>query len=138
MIGWDPSNAGEVPCTVDPMTCNTFPVAPSCAAASSGIIDRIQAESLIFRAAPDGANPEPDDNALNFFRGAPAPATLVDYDTAVLNSDFANPLAAVVPRARRVQLAFLLSRFYGTKGLEAWLPKGSDIGTGALRVLYKP
>jgi hypothetical protein len=52
--------------------------------------------------------------------------------------DFANATAAVVPRARRIQLAFLLNRFYGTTGLEAWLPNGQDISAGAVRVLYKP
>jgi dienelactone hydrolase len=138
VVGWDPSNAGGPPCFIDPAACNGFPVAPNCAAKDSGIIHQLRAETLVFRAAPDGANPEPGHNAVNFFRGAPEPATLVDYDTTVLHGDFANPLAAVVPRARRIHLAFLLNRFYGTTGLDAWLPRGAEIGAGAVRVLYKP
>jgi len=137
VIGWDPSNAGGPPCFVDPMVCNAYPVAPNCLAMSSGLVHELHAETLVFRAAPDGANPEPAHNAIHFFRGAPSPATLIDYDDRVLHGDFASAQSSVVPVARRVTLAFLLERFYARTGLEAWLPGGARIGELAVRVLEK-
>ena len=138
VIAWDPSNAGGPPCFVDAMACNDFPVAPNCLVMQSGIVHQLHAETLVFRAAADGANPEPEHNAIHFFRGAPSPATLVDFDASVQHGDWANPESAVLPRTRRVQLAFLRQRFYGHTGLEPWLPGGAQIGDGAARVLYKP
>lgn len=139
VIGWDPSNAGGPPCFVDPAACNDFPVAPNCQAMDAGLVHRIRAESLIFRAAPDGANPEPDHNAIHFYRGAPTPSTLVDYDTAVMHGDWANGLLPVVAHSRAVHVALLLQRLTGATGLDAWLPGGAEVaaGLGVKRVLRK-
>ena len=134
VIGWDPSNAGGPPCFIDAAMCNAFPVAPNCMANDSGIVHELQAETLIFRAAADGTNPEPAHGAIHFYRGVPAPATLLDFDANVSHADFANPDAAVSPHARRVQLAFLLSRFSGVTGLEDYLPGGTKIGDDPLLV----
>jgi predicted dienelactone hydrolase len=133
VIAWDPSNAGGPPCFIDAMACNDFPVAPNCLVMQPGIVHLLRAETLVFRAAADGANPEPAHNAIHFFRGAPAPATVIDFDADVQHGDWANANAAVLPRTRRVQLAFLRQRFYQHAGLD-----GAEIGSGAARVLYKP
>jgi|GEM_PF-1312679 len=138
VIAWDPSNAGGPPCFIDAMACNNFPVAPNCLVMQAGIVHQLRAETLVFRAAADGANPEPEHNAIHFFRGAPMPATLIDFDATVQHGDWANAESAVLPHTRRVQLALLRQRFYGHTGLEPWLPRGAEIGDGAARVLYKP
>jgi hypothetical protein len=139
VVGWDPSNAGGPPCFIDPESCNAFVVAPNCLAQESGIVHQLRAESVVFRAAADGANPEPAHNAIHFYRGAPAPATLLDFDMNVLHGDFASETAAVIPHTRRVQLAFLLTRLRGMTGLEAYLPGGDALDDDALvtRVLYR-
>ena len=138
VIAWDPSNAGGPPCFIDSAACNDFPVAPNCLAMQAGVVHQLRAESLVFRAAADGANPEPAHNAIHFFRGAPAPATLIDFDTRAQHGDWANPDSAVVPHTRRVQVAILRQRFYQHTGLESWLPQGAQISEGAARALYKP
>lgn len=138
VIAWDPSNAGGPPCFIDAMGCNNFPVAPNCLVMQAGIVHQLRAETLVFRAAADGANPEPEHNAIHFFRGAPAPATLIDFDAMAAHGDWANAESAVLPHTRRVQLALLRHRFYGHTGLEPWRPRGAEIGDGAARVLYKP
>ncbi|HTU60738.1 MAG TPA: alpha/beta fold hydrolase, partial [Polyangiales bacterium] len=138
VIAWDPSNAGGPPCFIDAMGCNNFPVAPNCLVMQAGIVHQLRAESLVFRAAADGANPEPEHNAIHFFRGAPAPATLIDFDANAQHGDWASAESAVLPRTRRVHIAFLRQRFYGHTGLDLWLPNGAQIGDGAARVLYKP
>jgi len=127
VVGWDPSNAGGPPCFVDPDSCNAFVVAPNCLADEPGIVHQLHAETVVFRAAADGANPEPAHNAEHFYRGAPAPATLLDFDMNVLHGDFASEGAAVIPHTRRVQLAFLLTRLRGMTGLQAYLPGGDAI-----------
>jgi dienelactone hydrolase len=132
VIGWDPSNAGGPPCFVDATACNQFPVAPNCMADDSGIVHRMRAETVVLRAAPDGANPEPAHNAIHFYRGAPAPATLIDFDTNVAHGDFANAAAAVLAHTRRVNAAFVLSRLLGATGLEDYLPGGAKIGADPL------
>jgi predicted dienelactone hydrolase len=139
VVAWDPSNAGGPPCFVDPAACNAFVVAPNCLADDAGIVHQLRAETLVFRAAADGANPEPAHNAQHFYRGAPAPATLLDFDDNVLHGDFASDTAAVIPHTRRVQLAFLLTRLRGMTGLEAFLPGGDAIDDDALlaRVLSR-
>jgi dienelactone hydrolase len=138
VIAWDPSNAGGPPCFIDAMACNNFPVAPNCLVMQEGIVHQLRAETLVFRAAADGANPEPAHNAIHFFRGAPMPATLIDFDATVQHGDWANAESAVLPHTRRVQLAFLRQRFYGHTGIEPWLPRGAEVSVGAARVLYKP
>jgi pimeloyl-ACP methyl ester carboxylesterase len=139
VVGWDPSNAGGPPCFIDAMACNQFPVAPNCLVESSGVVHQLHAETLVLRVAPDGANPEPAHNALHFYRGAPSPATLIDFDDNVAHGDFANPVAPVHRQTRRVHLAFLLSRLRGTTGLEDYLPGGTKIGQDQLvaRVLVR-
>jgi hypothetical protein len=134
VMGWDPSNAGGPPCFIDPAACNGFPVAPNCLATMSGLVHMLRAESVVFRAAADGANPEPAHNAVHFYRGAPAPATLVDFDQNVLHGDFADPSAAVIAHTRRVQIALVLARFLGVTGLEAYLPGGAEIASDPLVV----
>jgi dienelactone hydrolase len=139
VIGWDPSNAGGPPCFIDPAACNGFPVAPNCLGMASGLVHMIRAESLVFRAAADGANPEPAHNAIHFYRGAPAPATLLDFEQNVLHGDFADASSAVIAHTRRVQLALVLDRFFGTSGLAAYLPGGAEIASDPLlaRVLSR-
>jgi pimeloyl-ACP methyl ester carboxylesterase len=134
VIGWDPSNAGGPPCFIDPAACNGFPVAPNCLSTMSGLVHMLRAESVVFRAAADGANPEPAHNAIHFYRGAPAPATLIDFDQNVLHGDFADPSAAVIAHTRRVQIALVLERFLGVTGLEAYLPGGAEIASDPLVV----
>ncbi len=139
VIGWDPSNAGGPPCFVDPDSCNDYPVAPNCMAMDSGLLSTMSAETFVFRAAPDGANPEPAHNAIHFFRGAPAPATMVDYDTAAAHGDWANVASIPIEHTKRLQLSLLLDRFTGAPGVGEWSPGGAQIdqGPGVRRVLYK-
>lgn len=139
IIGWDPSNAGGAPCFVVPDRCHDFPVAPNCAVQDAGMLHDMRAEVLVFRAAPDGANPEADHNAIHFFRGAPSPATLIDYDVNATHGDWANPATAVIEHTKRVQLALLLARFNGVTGLEPWLPGGDRLASDSalVRVLSK-
>ena len=139
VIGWDPSNAGGAPCFVDPGGCHNFAIAPNCAADDPGVLHGLRAEALVFRAAPDGTNPEPDHNAIHFFRGAPAPATMLDYDANAAHAAWIDPGGSVVAHTKRVQLALLLTRFMGATGLEAWLPGGmqTEQGPGVVRVLRK-
>jgi hypothetical protein len=109
-------------------------VAPNCLVEDSGIVHQLNAETLVLRAAPDGANPEPEHNAIHFYRGAPSPATLIDFDENVAHGDFANPAAQVLAHTRRVQLAFLRSRLLGATDLADYLPGGARIDEGALVV----
>lgn len=133
VFGWDPSNAGGPPCFVDAATCDSLPVAPNCGAQESmvpyaeGILQFMHAESMVFGVPPDSVNPEAKHNALNFYRGAPSPASLVYFDGGHI-SFLPQPLARdddIIRTVKVVQTARMLQRLYGASGLERYLPGGS-------------
>jgi len=132
VIGWDPVNSGGPPCFVDPMACNRLPVAPNCPAMNSGVEHLMHAETLVIGAPPDPlVAPDPHHNCIHFYRGAPSPAWL-----AVLNVGHvawaANNDAEDIRITKRIQLALLLTRFYGATGLASNLPGGSGLTGNAL------
>jgi Chlorophyllase len=138
VFGWDPSNAGGPPCgaiaDLAGVACNALPVAPSCLAQADGtplpegVLHYSRAESFVFGVPPDSAtNPTPEHNALQFYRGALSPASLV-YLTGSHASWLTNGAGALFGNAdvarvtKAVQTAKLLGAFYGATGVERYLP----------------
>jgi hypothetical protein len=103
-------------------------VAPNCTASRSGVQHLSHAESLVIGAPPDPAfNPDPNHNAIHFYRGAPSPASLVLLDTGHVPWATGASDAAVFRITKRVHTAVLLRRFFGVTGLEAFLPDGARV-----------
>jgi hypothetical protein len=145
VFGWDPSNAGGPPCgaiaELAGSKCNLLPVAPNCLAEqegdprAAGILQLTHAESFVFGVPPDAlTNPTPEHNALNFYRGAPSPASLVYFEgghTAWLDSGglslLGNP--EIIRITKAVQTAKLLRVFYGITTLDRFLPGGDYLRT---------
>ena len=124
VIGWDPSNGGGPPCFIPlPLGCNNFPVAPNCEVDDSGIQHYMHAETLVLGMPRDFLfNPDRQHNSIHFYRGAPAPASLV-----FIRAGHAGPLfnRAVIRLIKQVQVSVLLNRFYGMTGLQQYLPMDS-------------
>jgi hypothetical protein len=141
VVGWDPSNAGGPPCgaiaDLAGVDCNLLPVAPNCLAVqtdpdhAAGILQYMHAETLVFGVPPDAlANPTPEHNSLNFYRGAPAPASLVYFEgshTAWVEGGFFGLLANpdIIRVTKAVQTAKMLTLFQGATGLDRYLPGGA-------------
>jgi hypothetical protein len=140
VFGWDPSNAGGPPCgaiaDLAGSDCNLFPVAPNClavetaSARAAGLLQFMHAETFVFGVPPDAlTNPTPEHNSLNFYRGAPSPASLV-----YLNGGHASWVESVGPAlganadvirvTKAVQTAKMLTVFYAASGLARYLPGG--------------
>jgi hypothetical protein len=126
VIGWDPSNAGGPPCFIDPVACNSQPAAPNCNTADgmgTGVLQGMRAESLIIGVPPDRlTNPDPAHNSLNFYRGAPSPATYILLRGG--HADFALGNADLQAVAIRASAGWLLTRFLGKTVDTAYLPGG--------------
>lgn len=125
VVGFDPSNGGGPPCSLAPsFLCNALPVAPNCVTREPGVLHLIHAESLVFGAPRDPAqNPDRHHNAIHFYRGAPSPASFVQYNgqhTAPMNND------RIIALINKVQTAFFLSRFYGATDVDRFLPDTAE------------
>lgn len=122
VIGWDPVNAGGGPCAFDP-SCNAMPVAPNCAVQDAGIEYFMHAETLVIGAPPDPTwNPEPTQNAVNFYRGAPSPAGLVMLDTGHVAWAAGAGEPDVFRITKAAHLSRMLQRFRGMTGLDGFVP----------------
>lgn len=139
VFGWDPSNAGGPPCGVAGIIgaeCQGEPVAPNCGAVEAeipqpeGVLQYMHAETFVFGVPPDAlVNPEEEHNAINFYRGAPSPATLVYFDgghAAWVESGLAGAIGDdnIIRITKAVQTAKLLQFFYGAEDLAKYLPGG--------------
>jgi pimeloyl-ACP methyl ester carboxylesterase len=148
VFGWDPSNAGGPPCGVAELIgaeCQAKPVAPNCGALTAkipkpeGVLQYMHAESFVFGVPPDSLfNPDADHNALNFYRGAPSPASLVYFDgghAAWIDSGLAGVFgnADIIRITKTVQTAKLLTVFYGARDLSMYLPGGAYLTSVPVR-----
>lgn len=126
VIGWDPSNAGGPPCFIDPIGCNSQPAAPNCNTlenAGRGVIHLMHAESYILGVPPDRlSNPDPAHNSLNFYRGAPSPATFLPLKGGHADFVIGNP--KMISLAVRASSGVLLSRLMGIRVSAAYQPGG--------------
>lgn len=141
VIGWDPSNAGGAPCFLDPVGCNAQPVAPNCNTANgagTGVLQGMHAESWIVGVPPDATtNPEAAHNSLNFYRGAPSPATFFAIKGAHADfvSDGLGALAAnkkVSAFAIRASIERLLTMFQGRTLDASFAPGGASFDPDSL------
>lgn len=127
VIGWDPSNAGGAPCFIDPVRCNAQPAAPNCNTPDdegTGVLHQMLAESLILGVDPDPlTNPDPAHNALNFFRGAPSPTTLIRFEGNHLGFLTGNP--PLRDASIRATAGWLLTRFQNKRVDPYYLPGGA-------------
>jgi hypothetical protein len=141
VFGWDPSNAGGPPCgaiaELAGSDCNLFPVAPNCLAVSTasddapGLLQFMHAETFVFGVPADAlTNPTPEHNSLNFYRGAPSPASLVYLNGGHASWVESGALALganadIIRVTKAVQTAKMLAALYGASGLERYLPGGA-------------
>jgi len=127
VIGWDPVNAGGGPCAFDP-NCNAMPVAPNCAVLEPGIENYMRAETLVIGAPPDPTwNPEPTQNAVNFYRGAPSPAGLVLLDTGHVAWAAGAGEPDVFRITKAAHLSRLVQRFRGMTGVDDYVPASAKL-----------
>jgi pimeloyl-ACP methyl ester carboxylesterase len=100
VMALDPVNAGGGPCSLNPKSCQAYPVAPNVESGQRGVMFQMNegTSSLIFRSEPDAlTNPDAQFNAQYFYYGsdgagldaAPSPAFYYDL------GDFAH--AAYLP-----------------------------------------
>lgn len=126
VIGWDPSNAGGPPCFIDPVACNSQPAAPNCNTAEGmgvGVLQDMRAESFVVGVPPDRlTNPDPAHNSLNFYRGAPSPATYILLAGGHADFVIGNPKLQDV--AIRASAGHLLARLQNLRIDPAYLPGG--------------
>jgi dienelactone hydrolase len=129
VLGWDPQNGGGAPCFIAGtvgQNCNAWPVAPNCDVDRSfedpGMMANLRAESITFAARDALTTPDNHLWAEHFYRGAPSPTHLMLFPSAS-HGDWA-AAGATTDVTKRIQMALLLTRFMGGKGLEMYLPDG--------------
>lgn len=70
VMAMDPVNSGGAPCFIAPDYCGSYQVAPNPGRGEIGLLNAIDAPSLILRSAPDSFNPEDEFNASYFYYGS--------------------------------------------------------------------
>ncbi|MEH6591135.1 MAG: alpha/beta fold hydrolase [Halioglobus sp.] len=133
-VGLDPVNSGGAPCFIFPLECVKYPVAPNPLNGDIGILDGMNAASLILRSEPDATSPDPQFNAALFYQGydgeglhgVPSPALYVDMGDAphVAYVDLPDSDNSVPVFARRTTTAWIKRHFEGSMNLD-------DFFTGA-------
>jgi pimeloyl-ACP methyl ester carboxylesterase len=122
VVGLDPVNSGGAPCFIAPLECVKYPVAPNPANGDIGILDGMNAASLILRSEPDPlTNPDSQFNAALFFQGydgqglhgVPPPALYVDMGSAPHGSyvDVPDGESVAPVLARRTATAWIKRHF---------------------------
>jgi pimeloyl-ACP methyl ester carboxylesterase len=119
VVALDPVNGGGPPCFITPDHCANYPVAPNPARNQIGLLDTVQAASVILRSQPDAHfNPENEFNASWFYfgsdgngaHGAPSPAVYFDMG-AVGHADYLTLLQSdTVQITKRTALAWFAHR----------------------------
>lgn len=122
VVALDPVNGGGPPCFIAPDECARYPVAPNPARNQTGVLDSVQAASVILRSAPDASfNPENEFNASWFYfgsdgngtHGVPSPAVYFDMG-AVGHADYLTLLQGdTVQITKRTALAWFEEQFKG-------------------------
>ena len=113
VLGLDPVNSGGPPCAISPKMCRLYPVAPVPREKERGIIHRIKAASLIFRAASDVFNPDRHFNAIYFWKGIPSPGFYIDLGKVGHLSWLTNE--QVIFLSRQTMVAWLHQQFFPNK-----------------------
>ena len=127
VMAMDPSNGGGPPCFISEEWCNAYPVAPNIVTGATGLLDQVNAASLILRAAPDAFNPDPHSNAEYFFHGTDgtglhavgSPALYFDMGSAGHASWLFLGNVQVPRITKRTLVAWLKAQFQG-ESLEAY------------------
>lgn len=122
IVALDPVNAGGPPCFIFPDACAKYPVAPNPARGQVGLLDNVQAASVILRSQPDAAlNPENEFNASWFYLGSdgngahavPSPAVYFDMGP-VGHADYLTLVPSdTVQIGKRTALAWFEQQFEG-------------------------
>jgi hypothetical protein len=125
VMALDPSNSGGAPCFIAPVACLSNPVAPRPETGDTGVLDSVNAASLILRLPPDSStNPGLQNNSINFFYGldgeglhaVKAPALYFDMTGAHVS--FAPALGSDNPRiAKRTMAAWLDHHWWGENNM---------------------
>jgi pimeloyl-ACP methyl ester carboxylesterase len=120
VVAMDPVNGGGPPCFIAPDSCANYPVAPNPARGQIGVLDSVQAASVILRSQPDANfNPENEFNASWFYfgsdgngtHGVPSPAVYFDMG-AVGHADYLTLLQGdTVQITKRTALAWFAQQF---------------------------
>jgi hypothetical protein len=115
----DPQNTGGAPCFTGMGQCHWFPVAPNSHNEDAGIMDKVNAKSLIFIAPPDPfITPEEQFNAHYFYDGLTKDAIGVYMDTNhIAWLIFDN----IIKITKRTMLAYLNVNFYESTMAEKYL-----------------
>ena len=127
VMAMDPSNGGGPPCFISDEWCNAYPVAPNILTGATGLLDQVDAASLILRAEPDPFNPDPQSNAEHFFHGIDgegshavrSPALYFDMGSAGHASWLFLGNVQVPRITGRTMVAWLKTHFHG-ESLEAY------------------
>lgn len=122
VIAMDPVNSGGAPCIISSVWCDAYAVAPNPGRSQQGLLNDVEAASLILRSQPDIGNPESEFNAEFFFFGSDglgenavaAPALYIDMGNTPHAAYAPSSISGLtVPFAKRTSLAWLRKHYYG-------------------------
>ena len=134
VLAMDPSNSGGPPCFIDSDGCHAFPVADNPETGQKGVMDSMQAASVIFRAPPDLlTNPDKFANAINFWHSLPTTGYLFDFPEARHASWVGN--AGIQQITNRTMVAMLQQTFDG-KDSSLWFSAATVAKDAADGVSY--
>lgn len=130
VLAVDPVNSGGPPCFIS-KSCTKFPVAPNPKNGDLGVLDRVQAKTLLFSAPIDRLwNPDPQFHARHFYNGLKTETFLVEVDAGHASWMFNENVKSLT---RAVFISYLfkhfiedegLNQFLGEDGLEAYFESG--------------
>ena len=109
ILAVDPVNSGGPPCFIS-KTCTKYPVAPNPKNGDAGILDQIEASTLLLKAPIDKLwNPDPQFNAIHFYNGLESETYLAEINAGHASWMFNEKVKSVT---RALFLAYLFDKFH--------------------------